>query len=154
MATIRAAVEADGEDCAWIHIDAMREMTFLPQDLHTDAETLAWMRDTVFATQQVLVAEDGEGGVAAYLAQEGDMVTGLYVRADRRGQGIGAALIEAAKTRTPGGLRLWVFQPNTGAIRFYLRHGFRPLRRTDGRDNDEKVPDLLMGWPGRPRPSP
>lgn len=148
MATIRAAAATESEECAWIHIRALREMTFLPQDLHTDGETLAWMRDTVFASQQVLVAEDGEGGVAGYLALEGDLVTGLYVRGGDRGRGIGSALLEAAKAGSPGGLRLWVFQPNTDAIRFYARHGFRALCETDGRDNDEKVPDILMGWAG------
>ena len=148
MVTIRAAAPGESGDCAWIHILARREMTFLPQDLHTDAGTLAWMRDTVFANQQVLVARDGEGAVAGYLSLEGDMVTGLYVRAGDRGRGIGSALMDVAKARSPKGLRLWVFQPNTDAVRFYVRHGFRALRQTDGRDNDEKVPDVLMGWDG------
>ena len=123
-------------------------MTYLPQDLHSDAETRAWNRDVVFATQQVLVAEDEAGEILGYLAREGDWLMHLYVSPGSQGQGIGTALLEAAKARSPGGLRLWVFQPNAGAIRFYERHGFRAVRETDGRDNEEKVPDLLMGWPG------
>ena len=123
-------------------------MTYLPQDLHSDAETRAWNRDVVFATQQVLVAEDEAGAILGYLAREGDWLMHLYVSPGSQGQGIGTALLEAAKARSPGGLRLWVFQPNAGAIRFYERHGFRAVRETDGRDNEEKVPDLLMGWPG------
>ena len=148
MVTIRPAAPTESDECAWIHIHALRDMTFLPRDLHTEVETLAWMRNTVFAAQQVLVAEGEEGGVAGYLALEGDLVTGLYVRAGDRRRGIGSALLEAAKARSPDGLRLWVFQPNTDAIRFYTRHGFRTLLETDGRDNDEKVPDQLMGWAG------
>ena len=123
-------------------------MTYLPQDLHSDAETRQWNREIVFATQQVLVAEDDAGEVAGYLARDGDWLTHLYVRPGRQGQGVGATLLEAAKARSPDGLRLWVFQPNAGAIRFYERHGFRTVRETDGRDNEEKVPDLLMAWPG------
>ncbi len=148
MVIIRAAALTESDECAWIHIHALREMSFLPQDLHTLAETLAWMLNTVFVGQQVLVAEDEEGVVAGYLALEKDLVTGLYVRAGYRRRGFGSALLEAAKIGAPWGLRLWVFQPNKEAIRFYRRHGFRTLRETDGRDNDEKVPDLLMGWPG------
>jgi ribosomal protein S18 acetylase RimI-like enzyme len=41
---------------------------------------------------------------------------------------------------------LWVFEPNQGAIRFYERNGFVTVRKTDGRDNEEKVPDRLMAW--------
>ena len=123
-------------------------MTYLPQDLHSDAETRAWNRDVVFATQQVLVAEDEAGAILGYLAREGDWLMHLYVSPGSQGQGIGTALLEAAKARSPGGLRLWVFQPNAGAIRFYERHGFRAVRETDGRDNEERVPDLLMAWPG------
>lgn len=148
MVTIRPAAPTESDLCAWIHIHALRDMAFLPRELHTDAETLAWMRDTVFVSQQVLVAEGKEGNVAGYLALEGDLVTGLYIRAGDRRLGIGSALLEAAKSLSPDGLRLWVFQPNTDAIRFYTRHGFRTLLETDGRDNDEKVPDLLMGWAG------
>lgn len=148
MVTIRPAALAESDECAWIHIHALRDMAFLPGDLHTDAETLDWMRDTVFATQQVIVAEGEEGGIAGYLALDGDLVTGLYVRAGDRRRGIGSDLVEAAKARLADGLRLWVFQPNTDAIRFYTRHGFRTLMETDGRDNDEKVPDLLMAWSG------
>ena len=36
--------------------------------------------------------------------------------------------------------------PMRGAIRFYERHGFVTMRKTDGRENEEKVPDRLMAW--------
>ncbi len=148
LIAIRNARPSDADACADIHIQARRRMPYLPQDLHSDAETRAWNREIVFATQQVLVAEEESGDIAGYLARDGDWLMHLYVRPDRQGQGIGAALLDAAKAQSPGGLSLWVFQPNTGAIRFYERHGFRMVRETDGRDNEEKVPDRLMTWPG------
>lgn len=148
MYAIRNARPADADACAEIHILARRRMTYLPRDLHSDAETRDWNRAVVFATQQVLVAEHDTGEIIGYLARDGDWVMHLYVRPGSQGQGAGSALMDAAKARSPGGLRLWVFQPNSGAIRFYERHGFRAVRETDGRDNEEKVPDLLMAWPG------
>ena len=63
--------------------------------------------------------------------------------------GIGHRLIEMAKTCSGGELQLWVFEPNKGAIRFYERHGFVTVRKTDGRENEEKVPDRLMAWRSR-----
>ena len=147
MVLIRPAGPADAESCATIHIRARDAMAYLPRGRHTEAETRAWNRDVVFATQEVLVAEGGDGAILGYLSLDGDWVSNLYVRPGAQGQGVGSALLDAAKARRPDGLRLWVFQPNTGAIRFYRRHGFRTVRETDGRDNGERVPDVLMAWP-------
>jgi GNAT superfamily N-acetyltransferase len=71
----------------------------------------------------------------------------LYVEPDVQGQGIGTALLEQAKALRPGGLVLWVFQKNTGARRFYERHGFRLVKLTDGAENMEREPDALYQWP-------
>ena len=148
MFVIRAAGPADAESCATIHIQARDAMAYLPRGRHSEAETRAWNRDVVFAGQEVLVAAGWEGAILGYLSLDGDWVTNLYVRLGSQGRGVGAALLDAAKSRRPDGLRLWVFQPNTGAIRFYRRHGFRTERETDGWDNEERVPDALMVWPG------
>ena len=42
-------------------------------------------------------------------------------------------------------MQLWAFQSNTGALRFYERHGFVAVEETDG-DNEEGAPDLRMRW--------
>jgi GNAT superfamily N-acetyltransferase len=61
-----------------------------------------------------------EGGVA--------LLDELYVRPDRRGQGIGTALIETAldvvRDRGAGLFEVNVDEGDTGARRFYERHGF------------------------------
>jgi ribosomal protein S18 acetylase RimI-like enzyme len=46
----------------------------------------------------------------------------------------------------PQRLALWAFQANTSARRFYERHGFVEARRTDGRDNEERTPDVLYAY--------
>jgi GNAT superfamily N-acetyltransferase len=74
------------------------------------------------------------------------MVEHLYVRPEEQRAGIGSALIEEAKSRRPSGLRLWVFQRNDGARAFYARHGFAEMRLTDGADNEEREPDVLLEW--------
>ena len=61
-------------------------------------------------------------------------------------RGLGSRLVELARQRRPDGLALWVFASNTGAVRFYERHGFAVVGGTDG-DNEEGAPDLRMVWP-------
>jgi ribosomal protein S18 acetylase RimI-like enzyme len=62
-----------------------------------------------------------------------------------RGQGIGSDLLRQAQAAAPA-LTLWTFQANTGAQRFYLRHGFREALRTQGEANDEGLPDIRYEW--------
>lgn len=142
---IRSARPEEVAACAEIHILARRAMTYLPQDLHSDQETHYWMREIVFATQEALVAEI-DGQIAGFLSLEEDLIANLYVRPEAQSCGHGSALLTQAKARRREGLRLWVFEPNARAIRFYEREGFRTLERTNGQGNEEKVPDRLMGW--------
>ena len=83
------------------------------------------------------------GVVLGILVLDGEWVDQLYVDPDLTGRGIGADLLAVAKRERPDGLRLWTFASNTGAQRFYERHGFIAVRRTDGRDNEERAPDIL-----------
>jgi ribosomal protein S18 acetylase RimI-like enzyme len=64
------------------------------------------------------------------------------------GRGFGAQLLAVAKRERPRGLSLWTFASNTGAQRFYERHGFIEADRTDGSRNEECAPDVLYVWPG------
>ncbi len=65
---------------------------------------------------------------------------------DRHRQGIGSELFEKATARRPGGFRLWVFQRNKGARRFYEHHGCRLVELGDGSGNEEREPDALYEW--------
>lgn len=150
--SLRVARRLESDACVDVFRAAWRGMSFVPQDLHTDAEDRRWMRD-VFANQLVLVAEtidsesQGSGGtIVGMLSMGKGTIHNLYIRPGYQRQGIGHRLIEMAKTCSGGELKLWVFEPNEGAIRFYERHGFVTIRKTDGRDNEEQVPDRLMAW--------
>ncbi|HUO12594.1 MAG TPA: GNAT family N-acetyltransferase, partial [Caulobacteraceae bacterium] len=61
------------------------------------------------------------------------------------GQGVGVALLGKAK-QDASELSLWTFQQNLRARRFYEKHGFVVVVETDGRDNEEKLPDVLYRW--------
>lgn len=119
-------------------------MTFLP-NIHTDEETFFFIDNIVLRDQEVDVAETN-GEISGFVAIETDMVEHLYVRPDLLRRGIGSALLQRAKERLPSGFRLWVFQENVPARRFYERHGLRLVEETDGSRNEERTPDALYEW--------
>lgn len=113
--------------------------------LHTEAETRDFIRDVLLFHNEIWVAEEG-GRVVAFAGIGDDMLRHLWVHPEAQNRGFGATLLALAKERRPGGLRLWVFQKNIGARRFYERHGFRLVELTDGRGNEEGEPDALYEW--------
>ena len=64
----------------------------------------------------------------------------------QQGRGAGSVLLERAKARSAGVLRLWAFQRNERARCFYERRGFRAVRFGDGSENEENEPDVLYEW--------
>lgn len=144
---VRAAAPEDAAAVAHVHV-ASREATmpYLPPRRRSDAEVVAWVRDVVLREATVWVAVDREGEVVGYAAVEGDELDALYLLAGVLRQGIGSALLSAAKAHRPGGLTLAVFQKNTGARAFYARHGFTVVDSNDGSRNMENEPDLTMRW--------
>jgi len=84
-------------------------------------------------------------GPQGFLAREDEEVHALYLSPAARGQGNGTQLLNHAKAQS-GTLRLWTFQENAGARRFYAREGFREVELTDGSGNDEKLPDARLVW--------
>jgi len=136
---------ADTEAVAEVFLAARADaMPYLPE-VHTEAETRAWIRDVVLTGYEVVVAEVGNR-LAGFAALEADLLGHLYVHPDLQRLGIGDALLARVKELRPGGFRLWVFQRNTGARRFYERHGFRLVELTDGAGNEEREPDALYEW--------
>jgi ribosomal protein S18 acetylase RimI-like enzyme len=149
MEVVRAQ-PADADALAAIFTAARRHaMPWLPE-LHSEAEDRRYIAEHVLGTSDVLVVRRPDGPVG-FLALGGDTVEHLYVRPDAQRGGIGTALLDSAKERRPAGLRLWVFQRNHVARAFYARHGFTEVERTDGSGNEEREPDVLLAWAGRPR---
>ena len=143
MVSLRQATTQDAVACATILQDWLDQTDWVP-NMHTRAETIGFVRDKLIAKNETIVATFGDGPVCGFLSREGAFVSTLYVAADARSKGVGSALLDRAKTQSPR-LNLWTFVANDAARRFYARHDFRELRRTDG-DNEEGLPDILLEW--------
>lgn len=141
---IRPAGREDADLIARLFLASRATLTFLP-NIHTDEETFYFIAHIVLRDQEVHVAET-DGEISGFLAIHGDMVEHLYVSPDLLRRGVGSALLQRAKERLPSGFRLWVFQRNVPARRFYERHGLRLVEETDGSRNEERTPDALYEW--------
>ena len=120
---------------------------------HSDDQVRAWIRDVLIADRETWVAEV-DGMIVGIMSLADDWVEQLYIDPDWQGQGIGASLINLAKSHQPSGLQLWTFQVNEAARAFYKRHSFVVVDRTDGEGNEEQEPDLRLVWiPDAPGPA-
>jgi ribosomal protein S18 acetylase RimI-like enzyme len=117
-----------------------------PEQLRSEEAHKGFFRDVVATTRDVWVAERG-GRVAGVLALEGNEIDRLYVAPEAQGQRIGTALMAHAKSLHANGLTLVTHQRNTGARRFYERHGFR-ARELGTSPPPENEPDVRYAWEG------
>ena len=65
-----------------------------------------------------------DGVVKSFILVQDSEVRKLFVKPVLQGHGIGAMLLEYAVEHLDA-QTLWALEKNEGAIRFYLRHGFR-----------------------------
>jgi putative acetyltransferase len=114
----RQATLDDADGIAAVFSSSLRLLTFLPV-LHTVEEDRRFIENIILKECEVIVAE---------------------------GAGAGSLLLDAVKKSSVVALELWCFQANERARRFYEERGFRAVRFTDGRDNEEKVPDVRYRW--------
>jgi GNAT superfamily N-acetyltransferase len=139
-----AKFAAESDAAATLYLASRRATLPGLRDPHTEAETRAWMHDTVFERHSVRIAEvDGE--IVGFAARDGAWLMHLYVKPGWTGKGIGskllAAILAEAAAITPV-LRLHTFARNEGARRFYERHGFAAVLFGDGSTNAEGEPDV------------
>lgn len=139
---LRSATKTDVPAIAQIIGDWCASTPYIPL-LHTPDEDRNFVANLV-ATQDVLVAEN-TGDVHGFIAREDKEIGQLYLMPSARGQSTGTALLNKMKARTDL-LKLWCFQANTGARRFYERNGFVAARFTDGAGNEERLPDIRYVW--------
>lgn len=76
----------------------------------------------VDALNHIRVYDDGV--VKGFILVQDAEVKKLFVEPVLQGHGIGAKLLDYAAQHM-GAQTLWALEKNTGAIRFYQRHGFR-----------------------------
>lgn len=144
---IRAAVAADLPACAQIINDWLDATDWLPRTRNRD-QIAAMFGPDLLTRRRVLVAEEG-GVVLGYLSMtgEGD-IPALYLSPAARGRGVGRRLMDRAKALSPTGITLRVWEPNSGAQRFYAREGFVEVPELRDEATEEGVPTLWLCWRG------
>ena len=142
--SIRRATDTDALPAAEVFLASRATMTYLPH-LHSDDETRDFISGVV-KNKETWVA-DRDGKVVGFAVVDGGWLEHLYVHPSRFNSGTGDKLFKQVTARHPQGFQFWAFQQNTGARRFYERHGCALVRLTDGADNEEKLPDVLYVWP-------
>ncbi len=110
---------------SWMSIGISNETDLDRDGVHArfHAEARRWM---LFAAK----IDGSVVGLLALLPSE-SRIDQIFVRPDRKGQGIGQALLEEARRRMPGRLVLATHETNTRARAFYEREGFRLERLED-----------------------
>lgn len=139
-----AATEGDADAIARVFSPSRRLLTFLPE-LHTIEEDRWFIANVILRECDVTVAMNDDL-VVSFLARDNEEIRLLHTHPDFIGRGVGALLLDAAKSSDAAALELWCFQENAAARRFYETHDFRPVRFTDGADNEEKTPDVRYRW--------
>lgn len=142
---IRMASPAEADSVAALWLRSRRASTSIPPTVHSDDEVHKWFEEVVLPSCEVWVAT-GNDKVIGLIVLDQDWIDQLYVDPTETGRGIGGALIEHAMRLRPTGLKLWTFQSNLDARRFYESHGFVATATTQS-DNEEQAPDVCYEWP-------
>lgn len=147
--SFRSATPSDTEAVAQVYLSSRKEFVSFAPIVHSEEAVYQWVRDVLIPSNQLIVVEQDKEiiGMMALSATEGiGWIDQLYLHPDVVGQGIGTRLIEWAKTELGSPIRLYTFQENQRAIRFYKRHGFKAIQYGDGSENEENCPDILYEW--------
>ncbi|MGI5491772.1 N-acetyltransferase family protein [Microtetraspora malaysiensis] len=142
---LRRATDADAPAVADVWLRSYDAALPGVRRAHSDDEIRAYFREVVVPARETWVATL-DGTVVGMMVLGDSLLSQLYLDPDRRGRGIGDRFVALAKERRPDGLELWTFQVNGPAQRFYERNGFVAVEHTDGRDNEEREPDVRYVW--------
>lgn len=115
---------------AQCHIDCWRESyqglvaDHILDAFDVDQRARQWERHRAAGLSRIYIASDGTtvAGFAAASPGNPTELDGLYVRMEFHGSGLADELVAAVVDDEPA--RLWVFEQNPRAQRFYQRHGF------------------------------
>ncbi|MBC8135414.1 MAG: GNAT family N-acetyltransferase [Fibrella sp.] len=149
MTIFRPATSDDAEAVADVYLVSRRTFLSFAPLAHSELEIRGWIRDILIPTGQVTVAEES-GKIIGMMATSRDSDAGwidhLYLLPGDTGRGIGSAFVARAKAELGSPIRLYTFQENHAARRFYEHHGFVTITFGDGSGNEEQCPDVLFEW--------
>ena len=144
IAIIVAQTE-DSKDILSIFNTARAEMEYLPI-VHSAYETRDFFTNLV-NTGKVILLKENDMAVGFMVASDGWLYH-LYIAPLFQQRGYGTLLLNHAKELSPQGLKLWVFEQNHEAIKFYEREGFELAIKRDisTTTNEENLPDRMYEW--------
>lgn len=143
---LRRATASDASRVADLLIGTRTAFMPYAPSAHSEGEVRQWVATRLVPSSRVVVAEVN-GRVVGAMATEANAgaswITQMAVEPSLVGNGIGSSLLAHAVSSLSLPIRLYTFQQNTGARRFYERNGFVAIEFTDGQGNEEKCPDVL-----------
>ncbi|MFI5979944.1 GNAT family N-acetyltransferase [Streptomyces sp. NPDC051555] len=142
---LRRAHDSDALQAADVWLRSFSAALPTVRRAHDDDEVRDWFSAVVVPRYETWVAVSG-GSVVGVLVLDGEELAQLYLEPSWRGRGLGDRFVRLAQRQRPSGLSLWTFQINGPARRFYERHGFVAVERTDGLGNEEREPDVRYVW--------
>jgi GNAT superfamily N-acetyltransferase len=143
---LRDATSNDALAVADVLIQSRAEYLPFAPSAHLPGDVRAWVASQLLPAGSVTVAENqGElvGVLATSRLDGASWIDHMYVRPGWVDRGVGRQLLEHAHRLLPRPIRLYTFQANAGARRFYERHGYRAIEFTDGQANEERFPDVM-----------
>lgn len=141
---IRRLTLAEMDDAAILHRAAFDDRLPWLAGRHTPREDRTYFRDHVFKSCKVEGAFSGTT-LLGFIAFRDGWIDHLYISPGSQAQGTGSRLLGSVQHQQ-NLLKLWTFERNLIARRFYENRGFRMIDRTNGSRNEEQEPDILYEW--------
>ncbi len=146
---IRLAEESDAHVVADIILESRGRYVAYAPLAHTEADTREWVRTVLIPKRTVFILIEGvhpRAIMALYVGSGAAWIDQLYVKPGYTSRGHGWALLSVAQKILAPPVRLYTFQENHGARRFYERAGFVAIQFDDGSGNEERCPSVLYEW--------
>lgn len=112
--------------------------------LHTSEEDRRYFEGEVYDNSSLYGVHEDQV-LMGFVGLKPGWIEKLYILPQYQGRGLGRRLLDFAKAQDTE-LRLWTFERNHRARRFYEANAFVEIERTDGSDNEEREPDVLYRW--------
>jgi GNAT superfamily N-acetyltransferase len=143
---IRTASLEDAQAVSEVYLSSRKKFIAFAPLVHSDEDVIEWIAQQLLPAGGVRVAvlrHEIIGMMA--LSDDGAFrwIDHLYLKPEYTQQGYGSLLINAALAELRPPIRLYTFQANEGARRFYEKFGFIPIEYGDGSGNEEHCPDVL-----------
>ena len=146
----RAATADDADAVTDVYLRSRKELVACAPLVHSDDDVRDWIHGHLTPAGRTTVAT-ADGIVIGFLAVSTgagcSWIDLLYLHPAWVGRGIGTRLLDLARRGLRPPIRLYTFQCNERARRFYERRGFRAIAFGDGSGNEEQCPDILYEWP-------